>query len=200
MNYSRIISGLAHPMLMPLYAIYLIFHSNTFLDFTPFTLVKAIYMIVFITTILLPISCLPLLKSYSLISSYSLTERKDRMIPLALAILSYSLGFYLLMKLPGTNIFARLQLAGIISLTLLLVISYWWKISLHMAGIGGLCALIFTFSIRFSTSLRTMFMMAILAAGLLAFSRLKLEVHKPTQIYVGFLLGFTVVCGTFLFQ
>jgi len=122
------------------------------------------------------------------------------MIPLALAILSYSLGFYLLMKLPGTNIFARLQLAGIISLTLLLIISYWWKISLHMAGIGGFCALIFTFSIRFSTSLRTMFMMAILAAGLLAFSRLKLEVHKPTQIYVGFLLGFTVVCGTFLFQ
>lgn len=200
MNYSRIISGLAHPMLMPLYAIYLIFHSNTFLDFTPFTLVKAIYMIVFITTILLPISCLPLLKSYSLISNYSLTERKDRMIPLALAILSYSLGFYLLMKLPGTNIFARLQLAGIISLTLLLIISYWWKISLHMAGIGGLCALIFTFSIRFSSSLRTMFMMAILAAGLLAFSRLKLEVHKPTQIYVGFLLGFTVVCGTFLFR
>ncbi|MGZ2369205.1 hypothetical protein ACXR6G_05435 [Ancylomarina sp. YFZ004] len=200
MNYSRIVSGLAHPMLMPLYAIYLIFHSNTFLDFTPFTLVKAIYMIVFITTILLPVSCLPLLKSYSLISSYSLTERKDRMIPLALAIISYSLGFYLLMKLPGTNIFARLQLAGIISLVLLLIISYWWKISLHMAGIGGLCALIFTFSIRFSTSLRTMFMMAILAAGLLAFSRLKLEVHKPTQIYVGFLLGFTVVCGTFLFK
>jgi len=199
MNYSRIISGLAHPMLMPLYAIYLIFHSNTFLDFTPSTLVKAIYMIVFITTILLPVSCLPLLKSYSLISSYSLTERKDRMIPLALAILSYSLGFYLLLKLPGTNIFARLQLAGIISLTLLLIISYWWKISLHMAGIGGLCALIFTFSIRFSTSLRTMFMMAILAAGCLAFSRLKLEVHKPTQIYVGFLLGFAVVCGTFLF-
>ncbi|MCZ4693682.1 PAP2 family protein [Ancylomarina euxinus] len=200
MNYSRIILGLAHPMLMPLYAIYLIFHSNTFLDFTPFTLVKAIYMIVFITTILLPISCLPLLKSYSLISSYSLTERKDRMIPLALAILSYSLGFYLLMKLPGTNIFARLQLAGIISLTLLLIISYWWKISLHMAGIGGLCALIFTFSIRFSTSLRSMFMMAILAAGFLAFSRLKLEVHKPTQIYAGFLLGFVVVGGTFLFQ
>ncbi|WP_372644715.1 hypothetical protein [Ancylomarina sp.] len=200
MNNSRIISGLAHPILMPLYAIYLIFHSNTFLDFTPLTLVKAIYMIVFITTILLPISCLPLLKSYSLISSYSLTERKDRMIPLALAILSYSLGFYLLMKLPGTNIFARLQLAGIISLTLLLIISYWWKISLHMAGIGGLCALIFAFSIRFSTSLRTVFMMAILAAGLLAFSRLKLEVHKPSQIYVGFLLGFTVVCGTFLFQ
>jgi len=200
MNYPRIISGLAHPMLMPLYAIYLIFHSNTFLDFTPFTLVKAIYMIVFITTILLPVSCLPLLKSYSLISSYSLTERKDRMIPLALAIISYSLGFYLLMKLPGTNIFARLQLAGIISLTLLLIISYWWKISLHMAGIGGLCALIFTFSIRFSTSLRTMFMMAILAAGFLAFSRLKLEVHKPTQIYVGFLLGFTVVCGIFLYQ
>lgn len=199
MNYSRIISGLAHPMLMPLYAIFLIFHSNTFHDYTPFPLVKAIYMIVFITTILLPLSCLPLLKSYSLITSYSLTERKDRMIPLALAILSYSLGLYLLMKLPGSNVFGRLQLAGIISLVLLLIISYWWKISLHMAGIGGLCALIFTFSIRFSTSLRAMFMLSILAAGLLAFSRLKLGVHKPSQVYVGFILGFIVVCGTFLY-
>ena len=200
MNYSRIISGLAHPMLMPLYAIYIIFHSNTFLYFTPFPLVKAIYIIVFITSVLLPLSCLPLLKSYSFITSYSLTERKDRMIPLALSIISYCLGFYLLMKLPGLNIFARLQLAGIISLTLLLIISYWWKISLHMAGIGGLCALIFTFSIRFSTSLRELFMLAILAAGLLAFSRLKLEVHKPSQVYAGFLLGFAVVCGTFLFK
>ena len=200
MNYSKIMSGLAHPMLMPSYALYLIFHSNTLLDYTPFPLVKAIYMIVFITTVLLPLSCLPLLKSYSLITSYSLTERKDRMIPLILAIASYSLGFYLLLKLPGSNIFARLQLAGIISLTLLLIISYWWKISLHMAGIGGLCALIFAFSIRFSTSLRGMFMLAILAAGLIAFSRLKLELHKPSQIYAGFLLGFVVVCGTFLFK
>ncbi|MDE5423210.1 hypothetical protein L3073_13410 [Ancylomarina sp. DW003] len=199
MNYSRIVSGLAHPILMPLYAIFLIFHSNTFLDYTPVALVKAIYMIVFITTILLPLSCLPLLKSYALISSYGLAERKDRMIPLAISILSYILGFYLLMKLPGSNIFARLQLAGVISLVLLLVISYWWKISLHMAGIGGFCALIFTFSIRFSTSLRTIFMLGILAAGFLAFSRLKLEAHQPTQVYAGFLLGFAVVCITFLY-
>jgi len=200
MNYSRIISGLAHPLLMPLYSIYLIFHSNTFLDFTPFTLVKAIYLIVFITTVLLPVSCLPLLKSYSLISSYGLSERKDRMIPLIMAIMSYTLGFYLLLKLPGSSIFARLQLAGIISLGLLLIISYWWKISLHMAGIGGLCALIFTFSIRFSTSLRSLFMAAICAAGILAFSRMKLKLHKPSQVYVGFLLGFFVVLITFLYK
>ncbi|RXQ95103.1 PAP2 family protein [Ancylomarina salipaludis] len=200
MNLSRIISGLAHPMLMPLYALYLIFHSDTFLDFTPFTLVKAIYLIVFITTVLLPISCLPLLKSYSLISSFDLSERRDRMIPLALAVLSYSLGFYLLSKLPGSNIFARLQLAGIFSLLLLLITSYWWKISLHMAGIGGLCALIFTFSVRFSTSLRTMFMMSLLAAGFLAYSRLKLNRHTSAQIYVGFMFGFIVVFLTFIYK
>ncbi len=199
MIYSRIISGLAHPMLMPLYTLYLIFHSNTFFDFTPYNLINAIYVIVFITTILLPISFLPLLKSYSLISNYSLSERKDRLLPLALAILSYGLGFYLLIKLPGINIFARLQLAGIISLFLLMIISYWWKISLHMAGIGGLCAFIFAFSIQFSASLREMFMIAIVAAGFLAFSRLKLELHKPSQIYAGFLLGFVVVCCTLLY-
>jgi len=200
MNFSRIISGLAHPLLMPLYSIYLIFHANTYFDFTPLTLVKAIYLIVFITTILLPVSCLPLLKSYSLISSFSLSERKDRMIPLVLAILSYILGFYLLLKLPGSAIFARLQLAGIISLILLLIISYWWKISLHMAGIGGLCALIFTFSIRFSTSLRSLFMAALLAASILAFSRMKLKLHESSQIYAGFLLGFFVVLTTFLYK
>jgi len=85
-------------------------------------------------------------------------------------------------------------------LGLLLIISYWWKISLHMAGIGGLCALIFTFSIRFSTSLRSLFMAAICAAGILAFSRMKLKLHKPSQVYVGFLLGFFVVLITFLYK
>jgi hypothetical protein len=171
MNLSRIISGVAHPMLMPLYSIFVVFHSGTFLDFTPPQLIRVIYLIVGISTILLPISILPLLKAQNFVSDYGLTKRRERMVPLALSLIFYSLGFYLLMKFPITRIIAHLQLAAIISIGIIALISTKWKISIHMAGIGGFIGMIMSFTLLYAGSMRMYFMLGILLAGLLAYSR-----------------------------
>lgn len=193
MNLSRIISGIAHPMLMPLFSVFVIFHSGTYLDFTPYQLVRAIYLIVAISTILLPLSILPLLKAQRLISDYGLEKRSERVIPLIFSMAFYLLGYYMLLKFPMTRIVANLQLAAIVSIFIVMLISLKWKISLHMAGIGGFLGMILAFSINYSSSLRMVFMGAVLLAGLLAYSRLKLNLHIPSQVYAGFGIGFCIV-------
>lgn len=193
MNLSRIISGIAHPMLMPLFSVFVIFHSGTYLDFTPYQLVRAIYLIVAISTILLPLSILPLLKAQRLISDYGLEKRSERVIPLIFSMVFYLLGYYMLLKFPMTRIIANLQLAAIVSIFIVMLISLKWKISLHMAGIGGFLGMILAFSINYSSSLRMVFMGAVLLAGLLAYSRLKLNLHTPSQVYAGFGIGFCIV-------
>ena len=198
MNLSRIISGVAHPMLMPLYSIFIVFHSGTYLDYTPPQLIRVIYLIVAISTILLPVSVLPLLKAQKLVSDYGLDNKRERIIPLALSIIFYALGFYLLMKFPITRVVAHLQLAAIISIAVIASISTKWKVSIHMAGIGGFLGMIMAFSILFSSSLRMYFIAGILMAGLLAYSRLKLNLHTPSQVYAGFVLGFTIIFSTLL--
>ena len=193
MNFSRIISGLAHPMLMPLYSIFVIFHSGTYLDYTPPQLIRVIYLIVAISTVLLPLSVLPLLKAQKLVSDYGLENKRERVVPLVFAIIFYSLGYYLLLKFPITRIVANLQLAAVFSITLVTIISLKWKISIHMAGIGGFLGMVVALSVNLSSSLRIFFIVGMLLAGLLAYSRLKLNLHTPSQVYAGFMLGFVTI-------
>lgn len=198
MNFARIISGLAHPMLMPLYSIFVIFHSGTYLDYTPPQLMRVIYLIVAISTILLPLSVLPLLKAQKMMHSFSMEDKKERILPLTFSVIFYTLGFYLLMKFPLTRVIADLQLAAIISIALVTLISFKWKISIHMAGIGGFLGMLLAFTLIFGSSMRSFFMAGLILAGILAYSRLKLNLHTPSQVYAGFALGFVVIFSTLL--
>ncbi|WP_372755901.1 hypothetical protein [Labilibaculum sp.] len=198
MKFARILSTVAHPVFMPLLSVFLIFHSGSIYDLVPFRLMSVVYLIVGISTILLPLSILPMLKNQNVISDLALDKRQDRMIPLAASMIFYLLGYYMLQKFPVMQIFADLQLAAVISILTVSIISLKWKISLHMAGIGGLLGMILAFSIEFSSFLQLEFIIGILIAGLLGYSRLKLNLHTPSQVYTGFMLGFTIIFSSVL--
>lgn len=185
-------------MLMPLISVFVIFHSGTYLDYTPHVLIRVIYLIVAISTILLPISILPLLKNQNIISDMGLEKRNERLIPLVITALFYGLGYYMLLKFPITRVIANLQLAAIISIVLVTLISLKWKISLHMAGIGGFIGMLIGFTFLYSSSLKFVFMIGILVAGLIAYARLKLNLHTPSQVYAGFILGLLTVASCLL--
>ena len=64
-----------------------------------------------------------------------------------------------------------------------------WKVSAHMAGMGGIIGAIIAFSIKLSVNMVLALMIFILIAGLVGFARLKLNAHTPGQIYTGFMIG-----------
>ena len=66
--------------------------------------------------------------------------------------------------------------------------SKFWKISLHLIGIGGVLGVFLALQI-IKGGLLNLIVALILVSGILAFARLKEKAHSPAQVYAGFLLG-----------
>ncbi len=185
---ARIVSGIAHPILMPLYAISIIFYN------IPYQFKFLIFLIVLTTTIVLPLSILPFLKATKKISDYGLTNRKERSLPLFISSVFYLIGYIILFKL--TYFISSIVLGAATVIFLVGLISYSRKISIHSAGIGGLIGVIFFLNWVFKADCVSVFITAILFAGLLGTARLHLKAHTPQQVYCGFLLGLITMSGT----
>src|SRR3972149_9728143 len=101
-------------------------------------------------------------------------------------------------KLPVSSVYQRFLFASCISVLLVLTISYFWKISAHLVGWGGLTGLIASLSLRFHTDLMIFLIIALILSGITAFARLRLNAHNQSQVYSGFLLGILTVLMVFL--
>ena len=82
---------------------------------------------------------------------------------------------------------------------IVVIINLWWKISTHMIGIGGVFGLITALAINLSLNLFFQIIVIALVAGIIGYARLKLNSHKPLEIYAGFLAGAFVMLCVFYF-
>jgi hypothetical protein len=197
---AKAVSIVFHPLMIPLYAIFIIFHSGTLFSFVPDTVKNFTYIIAAISTVLLPMSVLPLLKFQKIISDYALTDRRERIIPIILSIIFYFMGFYLTSRLPMTNMILALYKALMLAIFGVGMISLYWKISIHMCSMGGLCALVCFINCYYQASSFAWIVFAILMAGIMGSSRLLLGRHTPTQVYLGFLWGLSSVFSVLYFS
>jgi len=69
------------------------------------------------------------------------------------------------------------------------MINFWWKISIHAVGAGALTATVFVLSLKMYTPLTWYLAAVILTGGLVLSSRLRLNSHNPSQVWIGFLTG-----------
>jgi hypothetical protein len=186
---AKIITVIFHPLLMPLYGLLIIFSAPTLFGFIPFVQKKVIILILLTNNILLPLSLLPYLKWRKIITTWSLSDRSERIIPMALTSLFYFVTLYIVLKyrIPvfiKTVILSTALLAFAVSL-----INFWWKISVHSVGAGALTALIFVLSFKMHTPLTIFLIPAIIISGLVLSSRLQLNSHSPKEVWLGYLLG-----------
>ena len=191
-NISKLISVIFHPLLIPTYTLVIVFNSGTFYSFIPFHTQRVFYVLIALTTFVIPISVMPFLLNLKIVSSFMLQERKDRIIPLIITSISYFFTLYLLSRLPFhvpefINIFV---FSSAILIALTLIISLKWKISAHAIGMGGLLGSIIIFSVAYYANLIYIVALITFISGLVGYSRLFLQEHKPLQIYSGFILGF----------
>lgn len=197
---ANVLSVIFHPIVIPLYSVFIIFHSGTLFSFVPDTVKNFTYIIITISTFLLPLSILPLLKFQKLITSYSLVDRRERIIPIILSIIFYFMGYYLTSKLPMSNMILALYRALMLAIMGVALISLYWKISIHMTSMGGICALVFFINYYYQASSFLWVVAAILVAGAMASSRLLLGRHTPSQVYLGFLWGLLSVLSVLYFS
>ena len=80
---------------------------------------------------------------------------------------------------------------AIMSTVLAALISFFWKISLHMISMGGMLGIILA-SHYFYTEMYLAIICLTLVSIVLAIARIKEKAHSSSQIIAGFILGFFV--------
>jgi membrane-associated phospholipid phosphatase len=156
-----------------------------------------LFFIIFINNVLLPLSLLPFFKYRNIISSWSVENRKERIIPLLLTTLLYAATSYIVFRFPIPVFLKSFIFASFFLSVIVTIINFWWKISLHSVGVGALSALVLILSLKMHSPLLWYLISIIIIGGLVLSSRLKLNSHNPLQVWIGFLTG-NVCLGLFL--
>jgi hypothetical protein len=174
---------------MPVYGMAIIFSAPTLYYYIPFAVKKLVILIILVNNVLLPLSLMPFFIHSKLISSWSVSERKDRIIPLIISTILYAVTTYVISRL-HVSYFLKSYILAVAFLSFsVTVINFRWKISLHSAGAGALLALVLSLSFKMSNPLLWYLVPTIIASGLVLSSRLQLNLHNPGQVWLGFLTG-----------
>jgi len=183
-------SWIFQPLLMPLYGTFLFLN----LPFYAFSLLhdqlrNFVLISTALFTAILPILSILLMKQFGLISSIQLEKREDRKYPILFTIVFQMANYYFLHKVHLPGAYYMFLIAGLFSLLLTLVVTYYWKISMHMTGIGGLTGAMLLCAFVWQIDLRITLAVLFIVAGITGTSRLVLNAHTPLQVGAGFLAG-----------
>ncbi len=196
---AKTLTYLFHPLIMPLLGVFFIFYSGSYISYLPSDVKRIILLVIGANTLGLPLLMMPLFFQFGVIKSLQMETNKERVLPLTFTLIPYTLSVYFLIKLPIPSVIVAFMLGASLAVASCLIISYWWKISIHLVGIGGMVGFLIAFSIRLYTDVLPFLLFFIFIAGLLSSARLYSKAHKPIQVYSGFILGFMIMLLVVLF-
>lgn len=191
-NTAKVISLLFHPFVIPTLGFLIIYYHIPGVEQYPVKLRNILLGIVIFSTCLLPLSFIMLMSATSKLS-HDMLHHRDRMLPYIFSAFSIFLGAQLLGKLPLPNVFRIFLLGSCLVLIILFMITLKWKISGHAAAMGSLLGVFLSLIFRYGIDLKWTVIAAIVAAGVVASSRIILNKHTPAQVYAGFVLGVSVL-------
>lgn len=188
---ARIISGIAYPFFIPILSYWVLFNL-TFLSALNTSYKVSVLSLVLGFTILIPwitIGIFFYVKKWNL---KEMVQQERRLVPYMLTFISYFTCYVLMRNLLLPDYLISIILSTLIIIGVCTLINTKWKISAHMAGMGGMIGgyIAFSLLLRFSNVYGLCFL--VLIASLVATARLILKRHSPFQLLAGFLLGFFV--------
>ncbi|MBS6576354.1 phosphatase PAP2 family protein [Parabacteroides goldsteinii] len=187
--FSNIISGMFHPLLMITYGVILAL-SFTYLAIYPPTMKLFLVGGAFLSTAVVPGIFIFLMVKNGAAGDLELTDRKERVVPYLIIITSIMVCIFYMYKMMIPFWFLSLLMGACVALLFSLCINFFWKISAHALGIGGLLGGIMGVARIHLINPYWGFIIILLAAGLVGTSRIFLKRHTPMQVYAGFCLGF----------
>jgi membrane-associated phospholipid phosphatase len=186
------LSIIFHPLLIPVYGILLVFSAPTLYGYLPFTVKRVLLLIILVNNVILPLLFLLLLRFRNQLSSWMIEERRERIMPLVITSLFYSVTVFIFLRIPIPLFLKFFVMAAALVSLAITFISARWKISIHSSGAGALSALVVILSARMHTSLTWFLIPVIIISGLVMSARLLLKVHRPAEVWIGFLTGFLI--------
>lgn len=189
---ARFISMLFHPVLLPTLGILLLMNSGFYFSMLTPEVKRFILLVTLFSTCVLPLLAVAVM-ALNPRFDVSMPKSKDRVLPLLASSIFYYLGFLLLSKVRAVPELRIFVLASVLVIIALLVVSLKWKISNHMAAIGGLSGTLFALSFRSGMNPVYSILIVVLVAGVIGSARLRLGKHDIWQIMAGYMLGFLML-------
>ncbi|MCE7056531.1 PA-phosphatase [Algoriphagus sp. AGSA1] len=151
-----------------------------------------IFYLLVLSTLVIPMVTVCGLRLSGTLKSLHMASLKDRAIPFSVTSIYYILTVYFLLQKGGLDPILG-KVLGIITLAILglTFVTFFWKMSAHMTGMGGLLALVLVLGLKFPSFQPVYPLLTVLVlTGVVGSVRLFLDAHKPMEIYVGLLYGF----------
>ena len=198
------------PLLVPVYALLIVFYipsiDSDFLQRNslyglPPNIKLAILSMFTIFCFLLPSLVIAFMRVLGLISSVMLDSRKERFAPAFATIISGVALVYTFYSIASPNItgyyfILGLALGSLITVVFCTVITFWFKISLHAAGMGILCGFLMAYFSEMQQYYLSVVVVAFLLSGVVMSMRMALDAHNLRQSLYGFSFGFVITLYT----
>jgi len=186
MSFARFFSIITHPVLMPFLCFYISIQviPNSLSEDLLF-----IYLTFFLFSIFLPSLTTFLLFKKGKINSLEMDVSKERTIPLIINAVFLFFAYTMLSPFINTVPLLKAQILGVIIIMVITsFISRFWKISLHMIGVGGLIGALLAMQYFYQGSLY-LILISVFLSIVIALARIKEKSHSYPQLYAGLFLG-----------
>lgn len=189
---ALVISVVFQPLLMPTLVFGMIFFGVPQSTTIPEEFKIRLFYLIVLSTLLIPMITIIGLRLSGMVKSLHMPEVKDRTVPFLIVSLYFILTTYFLYQKTEFDPILWNGMAVItFSVIILTIITWFWKMSAHMTGAGGLLAVVLVLGLKFPVfEILYPLLLTLLLSGAIASSRLYLQAHRPLEIYAGFLMGF----------
>ncbi len=189
---AKLISNIFNPLLLPTLGFLLLFFSGFYNSMLTIEARRFILLVIFFSTATLPMLSIAVL-AFNPKFDFLMSNSRDRIVPLLFSSIFYYIGFILLGRIQFLPVFKLFMIACVLLIIALLLVSFKWKISIHMAAIGAVTATFFALSFRWGVNPMSAIVVLILVSGLTGSARLVLNKNNMLQLAAGYILGFAIL-------
>jgi hypothetical protein len=201
---ARIVSFLFHPLLLAtyLFGLFALTLPQAFSPLKEDGHLKFV-LLIFCVTFLLPALNIGLFKVFGAIKSYTMDDRRDRVIPFLFMAVLYCAITYLFYTRTRIGIHDNLLKFLLIIDALVVVatvVTMFYKVSVHAIGAWGIVGILLPLNkVVEDGALFYPMLASIVVAGVVMASRLQLNAHTPREVMIGSILGLATSFGCIVF-
>ena len=197
---SHLLSTVLSPLIMPTCGVLVVMWASV-LCLLPYGTRVAVLLVCMGITCILPLIFLSVLRHFGIVRDLHVDVREERFVPYLFTALCYGVAAYYLHYCHSPQWFVMFMVGSAVTVLLMALINLKWKISAHMAGIGGIVALVYQLHVQGLSAFDLLWLLCltVMVAGALGSARLALKRHDLWQVLAGAIVGFLCVSLTMKF-
>ena len=176
---SILISCIFHPLIISIYTFFILIYQYE----SEFENANQIFIICLMFSNIIPIITVLLLKYKNIITDFDASIKEQRILPLFLGVFYSSLGFITLKYFNANHIVQGLMFCYITNTMITIIITKYWKISIHALGVTAPISALYIFGYN-------NIILMLIIIFLVGISRIILKAHSIKQVIAGSFLGF----------